>query len=100
MFFLSAVLLPTKSPVSFAIFWIDIFEAALSASGATLASVATLVTPDLGQSRLFWIYLPITFLTIFLAKDKIDILRFVSRFNGTSHSIIDVSFNESWIYFE
>ena len=100
MFFSAAVLLPTKSPVSFAIFWIDIFEAALSASGATLASVATLVTPDLKQSRLSGIYLPITFLIIFLAKDKIDILRFVSRFNGISYSIIDVSFNESWIYFE
>ena len=65
---LSAILLPIKSPVASAVFWIALFEAVLSAS----------VADCLAWSRSFWFYLLLKFLLIFLpiflpiflAKDK------------------------------
>ena len=61
---LLAILLPIKSPVASAVFWITLFEVVLSAS----------VLDYLAWSRGFWLYLPngylflTMFLRIFLAK--------------------------------
>ena len=65
---LPVILLPIKSPVASAVFWITYFEAVLSASVAD--SVAWLSS--------LWLYSPLNFLlmflpiflSIFLAKDK------------------------------
>ena len=48
----TAVLLPIKSPVASAAFWIALFEAVLKAS----------VADCLAWSRSFWLYLPLKFL--------------------------------------
>ena len=53
---LSANLLPIKSPVASACFWIALFEAVLSVS----------VTDNLAWSRSFWLYLLLKFILIFL----------------------------------
>ena len=57
---LSAILLPIKSPVAFAVFWIALFDAVFIAS----------VVGFLALSRSFWPYLLLKFLPMFLAKDK------------------------------
>ena len=54
---LSAILLPIKSPVASAVFWIAFFEAVF------IASVVAV-------SKLFYLCLLLKFLLIFLAKDK------------------------------
>ena len=53
---LSANLLPIKSSVASACFWIALFEAVLSVS----------VTDNLAWSRSFWLYLLLKFILIFL----------------------------------
>ena len=58
---LSAILLPIKSPVASAVFWIALFDAAFIASAVDF----------LALSRSFWpYYLLLKFLLMFLAKDK------------------------------
>ena len=57
---LSTILLPTKSPVASAVFWITLFEAVFIAS----------VVDFLAVSISFWLYLLLKFLLIFLAKEK------------------------------
>ena len=57
---LSAVLLPIKSPVGSAIFWIALFEAVFIAS----------VVDFLAVSRGFWLYLVLKCVPMFSAKDK------------------------------
>ena len=52
--------LPIKSPVAPAVFWIAFFEVILSAS----------VADCLTRSKGFWLYLPIKFVVMHLAKDK------------------------------
>ena len=57
---LSAIWLPIKSPVAWAVFWIALFEAVFITS----------VVDFLALSRRFWLYLLLKFLPMFLAKDK------------------------------
>ena len=57
---LSAILLPIKSPVASAVFWIVLFEAVFIAS----------VVDFLALSRSFWLYLLLRLLPIFLVKYK------------------------------
>ena len=57
---LSAILLPIKSPVASAVFWIALFEALFIAS----------VVDFLALSRIFWFYLLVKLLPMFLAKEK------------------------------
>ena len=57
---LSAILLPIKSLVVSAVFWIALLEAVFIAS----------VADFLAESKLFYSYLLLKFLPIFLAKDK------------------------------
>ena len=52
---LLSILLPIRSPVSYNVFWIALFEAVLSA----------LVADCLTWPRSFWLYLPLKFLPIF-----------------------------------
>ena len=56
----SAILLPIKSPVASAVFWIALFEAVFIAS----------VVDFLALSISFWLCLLFRFLPIFLANDK------------------------------
>ena len=63
---LLAILLPIKSPVNSAVFWITFFEVVLSA----------FVADCLTWSRSFWQYLPLTFLLIFL---PIFLLSFLTK---------------------
>ena len=60
----SSILLPIKSPVASAVFWIFLFEAVF------IASVVDFFAP----SRGFWPYFLFKFLPMFLAKTKIRIL--------------------------
>ena len=57
---LFVILLPIKSPVAYAVFWIPLFEAVF------IASVVDFIV----LSRSFWLYLLLKFLSMFLAKDK------------------------------
>ena len=57
---LSAILLPVKSPVVSAVFWIAVYDAVFIAS----------VVAFLALSISFWPYLLLKLLPIFLAKDK------------------------------
>ena len=57
---LSAILLPTKSPVAYAVFWTALCDAVFIASLADFLAV----------SINFWLYLLLKFLPMFLAKDK------------------------------
>ena len=57
---LSAILLPIKPPVDYAVFWVAVFEAIFIAS----------VVDFLGISRSFWPYLLLKFLPMILAIDK------------------------------
>ena len=57
---LSAILLPIKSPVVSAVFWIALFEAVFIAS----------VADFLALSIRFYLYLLLRFLPMFLAKDE------------------------------
>ena len=57
---LSAVLLPIKSPVASAVFWIALFDAVLNA----------LVVNFLAASISFWLNLFLKFLPILLANDE------------------------------
>ena len=63
---LLAILLPIKSPVISAVFWITFFEVVLSA----------FVADCLTWSRSFWLYLLLTFLLIFL---PIFLLSFLTK---------------------
>ena len=58
--YLPAILLPIKSPVASAVFWIALFEAVFIAS----------VVDFLALSRRFWPYLLLKLLPMFLEKDK------------------------------
>ena len=53
---LSAILLPIKSTVASAVFWITLFEEVLNASAADYVA----------WSRRFWLYLSFTYLLIIL----------------------------------
>ena len=57
---LSAILLPIKSPVASAVFWIALFDAVFIAS----------VVVFLALSRIFWSYLLLKILPLFSSKDK------------------------------
>ena len=57
---LSAILLPIKSPVAYAVFWTALCDAVFIASLADFLAV----------SINFWLYLLLKFLSMFLAKDK------------------------------
>ena len=57
---LSAILLPIKSLVASAVFWIALFEAVFIASVADFLVV----------SIIYWLYLLLKFLPMFLTKDK------------------------------
>ena len=57
---LSAVLLAVKSAITFAVFWIRLFEAVFIAS----------VVFFLALSRSFWLYLLLKYLAMFSVKDK------------------------------
>ena len=57
---LSAILLPIRSPVASAVFWIALFEAVFIVS----------VVDFLALSRSFWLYLLLKVSRMFLAKDK------------------------------
>ena len=61
---LSSILLPIKSLVVSAVFWINLFE----------ASFYCIHCRFLALSRSFWPYLLLKFLPMFFAKDKIHIL--------------------------
>ena len=56
---LSEILLPIKSPVASAVFWIVLFDIAFIAS----------IVDFLAVPIIFWPYLLLNFLPIFLAKD-------------------------------
>ena len=57
---LSAILLPIKSAVASAVFWIALFEAIFIASVVYFFAV----------SIIFWLYLLLKFLPMLFAKDK------------------------------